>query len=79
MLKHLLLYSIITDFIGALGVLNFPRDTLRVLLFAVTPERLAFFIYTLRVRVGYILIVTLLIICYIVFMYLGMSAAQTAG
>ena len=40
---------------------------------------LNFFIYTLRVRVGYILIGTLLIICNIVFMYLGMTAAQTAG
>ena len=37
MLKHLLLHSIIKDFIGALGVLNFSKDTLRVLLFAVAP------------------------------------------
>ena len=37
MLKHLLLYSIMKDFIGALGVLNFSKDTLRVLLFAVAP------------------------------------------
>jgi len=42
MLKHLLLYSIVKDFIGALGVLNFSKDTLRVLLFAVAPGRLEF-------------------------------------
>jgi hypothetical protein len=46
MLKHLLLYSIIKDFIGALGVLNFPKDTLRVLVIAVMPGRLELFIYT---------------------------------
>ena len=42
MLKHLLLYSIITNFIGALGVLNFSKDTLQVPMIAVTPERLGF-------------------------------------
>jgi len=42
MLKHLLLYSIMKDFIGALGVLNYSKDTLRVLLFAVAPGRLEF-------------------------------------
>jgi hypothetical protein len=46
MLKHLLLYSIITDFIGALGLLNFSNNTLRVPMIAVTPERLDFSIYT---------------------------------
>ena len=35
MLKHLQLHSIMKDFIGALGVLNYSKDTLRVLLFAV--------------------------------------------
>jgi hypothetical protein len=42
MLKHLLLYSMMKDFIGALGVLNFSKDTLRVLIFAVAPGRLEF-------------------------------------
>jgi len=42
MLKHLLLYSIAKDFIGALGVLNFSKDTLRVLFIAVAPERFGF-------------------------------------
>jgi hypothetical protein len=40
MLKHLLLHSIITDFIGALGVLNFSKDTLRVPEIAVALGRL---------------------------------------
>jgi len=42
MLKHLLLHSIIKDFIGALGVLNFSKDTLRVPLVAVALGRLEF-------------------------------------
>jgi hypothetical protein len=42
MLKHLLLHSIITDFIGALGALNFSKDTLRVPEIAVAPGRLEF-------------------------------------
>ena len=42
MLKHLLLHSIIMDFIGALGVLIFSKDTLRVPMIAVTPGRLGF-------------------------------------
>jgi hypothetical protein len=42
MLKHLLLHSIMKDFIGALGVLNFSKDTLRVLMFAVAPGRAEF-------------------------------------
>ena len=46
MLKHLLLYSIITNFIGALGVLNFLKNTLRVLVIAVALGRLEFSIYT---------------------------------
>jgi hypothetical protein len=41
-LKHLLLYSIIKNFIGALGVLNFSKDTLRVPMIAVTQGRLGF-------------------------------------
>jgi len=45
MLKHLLLHSIAKDFIGALGVLNFSKDTLRVLFIAVAPERLDLFSY----------------------------------
>jgi hypothetical protein len=40
MLKHLLLYSIITDFIGALGVLNSLKDTLWVQMIAVALGRL---------------------------------------
>jgi hypothetical protein len=39
MLKHLLLYSIMKDFIWALGVLNFSKDTLRVLIIAVALGR----------------------------------------
>jgi len=46
MLKHLLLYSIINDFMGALGVLNFSKNTLRVLVIAVALERLDLSIYT---------------------------------
>ena len=42
MLKHLLLLSIIKDFIGALGVLNFSKDTLRVPEIAVALGRLGF-------------------------------------
>ena len=42
MLKHLLLYSIMKDFIGALGVLNFSKDTLRVLMIAVALGRFGF-------------------------------------
>jgi len=42
MLKHLLLHSIIIDFIGALGVLNFSKDTLRVQMIAVALGRLEF-------------------------------------
>jgi len=42
MLKHLLLFLIIKDFIGALGVLIFSENTLRVPVLAVTPVRLGF-------------------------------------
>ena len=42
MLKHLLLYSIITDFIGALGVLHFSSTPIRAQVLAVALERFDF-------------------------------------
>jgi hypothetical protein len=42
MLKHLLLHSMMKDFIGVLGVLNLSKDTLRVLMFAVALGRVDF-------------------------------------